>query len=427
MPPRVYVRGSGGERSWCPPRRERGAGSPTIGVMEPRTDADVVIVGGSLAGCAAARRLALAGARVVVIEQRPGRAAYKRLCGHYIQAGATPEIERLGLVAPLEAAGAVRNAVDVCTPAGWIRRPALPHGYSIRREVLDPLVRRLATETPGVTYRGGLAVRDLVREGGRVIGVVATDRDRRPAAFRARLVVAADGRRSTVARLAGVPAASAPNHRCCFFAYWRGLDEPGRVWRLGRDVVLAVPNDDGLTILALFAHRDRLPELTRDLDGGLRAAVRALPEAPAVDRARRVSKILGYKEHVNLWRPAAPGAALALVGDAAMSLDPVPAIGCGWALESAGWLADAVGPALRGEDDLDAALDRYGREHECRLGGHRALIAEAALAGPPSAPQARLARAAVHDAEAARVFFRLATRMAPVEEILTPAALARFA
>ena len=236
MPPRVYVRGSGGERSWCPPRRERGAGSPTIGVMEPRTDADVVIVGGSLGGCAAARRLALAGARVVVIEQRPGRAAYKRLCGHYIQAGATPEIERLGLVAPLEAAGAVRNAVDVCTPAGWIRRPALPHGYSIRREVLDPLVRRLATETPGVTYRGGLAVRDLVREGGRVIGVVATDRDGRPAAFRARLVVAADGRRSTVARLAGVPAASAPNHRCCFFAYSRGLDEPGRVWRLGRDV-----------------------------------------------------------------------------------------------------------------------------------------------------------------------------------------------
>jgi hypothetical protein len=33
----------------------------------------------------------------------------------------------------------------------------------------------------------------------------------------------------------------------------------------------------------------------------------------------------------------------------------------------------------------------------------------------------------VHDEEAARVFFRLATRMAPAEEILTPAALARSA
>ena len=145
MPPRVYGRGSGGERSWCPPRRERGAGSPTIGVMEPRTDADVVIVGGSLAGCAAARRLALAGARVVVIEQRPGRAAYKRLSGHYIQAGATPEIERLGLVAPPRGRGRgpqrgrrvharrVESGVPRCRTA-----------TASVAQVLDPLVRRLA-------------------------------------------------------------------------------------------------------------------------------------------------------------------------------------------------------------------------------------------------------------------------------------------
>ena len=130
--------------------------------------------------------------------------------------------------------------------------------------------------------------------------------------------------------------------------------------------------------------------------------------------------MLGYKDHVNLWRPPAPGGRLALIGDAALSLDPVPAIGCGWALQSAGWLVDATTAALHGEEHLEAALARYAREHERQLGGHRRLIVEAALAGPPSEAQRRLISAAVRDVRAARVFFAISTRAAPVEEILTP-------
>jgi len=42
--------------------------------------------------------------------------------------------------------------------------------------------------------------------------------------------------------------------------------------------------------------------------------------------------------------PSAPG--MALVGDAALAIDPLWGVGCGWALQSAEWLADSVAPAL---------------------------------------------------------------------------------
>ncbi|HMC49699.1 MAG TPA: FAD-dependent oxidoreductase [Solirubrobacterales bacterium] len=79
----------------------------------PDRDYDVVVVGGSLAGCAAARLLALRGARVAVVEKRPELNAYKVVCTHNIQAGAMPAIERLGIGPAIRKAGAVRAQSDI--------------------------------------------------------------------------------------------------------------------------------------------------------------------------------------------------------------------------------------------------------------------------------------------------------------------------
>lgn len=54
------------------------------------SDYDAVIVGASLAGCAAAIGLGRAGARVALVERQPDLAAFKRICSHQIQASATP-------------------------------------------------------------------------------------------------------------------------------------------------------------------------------------------------------------------------------------------------------------------------------------------------------------------------------------------------
>ena len=114
---------------------------------------DVAIVGAGIGGCTAARLFAQRGARVALIEKRPDPAAYKTVCTHFIQSSATPVIERLGLAERLDARGAIHNAVDMWTPySGWIEQPRDdPYGYSITRKVLDPLLREMTAETPGVS------------------------------------------------------------------------------------------------------------------------------------------------------------------------------------------------------------------------------------------------------------------------------------
>src|SRR5919112_6402313 len=79
------------------------------GSDDAMTDFDAVIVGASLAGCATAIHLGRAGANVALVERRPDPDAFKRVCGHFIQASGVPALRRLGAIEALEAAGAVRG------------------------------------------------------------------------------------------------------------------------------------------------------------------------------------------------------------------------------------------------------------------------------------------------------------------------------
>ena len=231
-------------------------------------DVDVAIVGGSLAGCAAAHRLAREGLRVAVVEKSPDPLAYKRLCGHFIQAGATAGDRAARPRRPASRrAGGVRNArrrVHARSGGSGARRRS-PHGYSIRRVKLDPLVRRLADRDAGrhLPRRPRCATRSATAGGD---GRRRARPRRAPAAFRARLVVGADGRHSTVARLAGVPAASVPNDRFCYFAYYAGLEEPGRVWRgAGATSSWPSPTTTGSRSSRRSSHRDGLRGVRRPI------------------------------------------------------------------------------------------------------------------------------------------------------------------
>jgi flavin-dependent dehydrogenase len=384
---------------------------------------DVVVVGASLAGCAAARLFGLAGARVALVERRPDPAAYKVACTHNILSSATPTVERLGLAALLDARGAVRGRPEFWTPSGgWIRPTGVPYGYGVTRATLDPMLRRLAAETPGVDLLlGKTAVRRL-DEGGRTVGVVVKDRGGAELELRARLVVGADGRGSAVARLARLRGRVRANHRFFYFAYWRrvrpAVANP-RLWLLDPDGAAAFPNEDDLTVVVAVFHRSRLATVRADPEAEYRRLVDGLDDGPDLAGAERASALLGALEAPNVIRPAA-GRGVALVGDAALAADPVFGVGCGWALESAEWLVDHTAAAVLGDGDLDRALGRYRRAFLRRLGLHHLQIADFSSGRMLRANERITFRAAATDPVLARAIEEVTSRRSTPLRMLDP-------
>jgi 2-polyprenyl-6-methoxyphenol hydroxylase-like FAD-dependent oxidoreductase len=391
-----------------------------------RAEFDVVIAGASIAGCATARLFAIAGARVALVERRPDPAAYKVACTHQIQSSAVPAIERLGLAPSLEQAGAARPRAASWTPyGGWLRFPAdAPAGYGISRRRLDPMVRELAVGTPGVEYLPGETVVRVLGDRQRAEGVEVERRDHRRRSLRATLTVAADGRDTTVARLARVPARVLPHNRFVYFAYWHGVRTPeteARLWLLDPDAVAVFPNEDGLTLIAAAPHRARLAAFRADPEAGYSRMLAGLADGPGLAAAERVSKLIGKLEMPNTMRPAArPG--LAFVGDAALATDPLFGVGCGWAFQSAEWLVEETRAALLGDGrrDLDAALGRYRRAFRRRLGPHHMQIADYSTGRRMRLNERLIFRAAARDPVLAAAVEKVATRRSTLLPLLDP-------
>jgi 2-polyprenyl-6-methoxyphenol hydroxylase-like FAD-dependent oxidoreductase len=376
---------------------------------------DAVIVGASLAGCATAILMGRGGARVALVEKRPDPAAFKRICSHFIQASAVPTLERLRLLDPIIAAGGIRSHARVWSPWGWVTAPRdrTVAGVSLRREVLDPLVREAAAATPGVELILGHEACRLIREDDAFRGVVVRDSSGGETHLRAPLVVGADGRDSTIAELSGVPAKTLPHERFAYGCYFEdAVPDPSLdswLWFLDPDIAAAFPTDSGLTMYVAMPTKARLPEFKRDPLAALIDYVAAIPDAPPIRSGRAVEPLLGKIEMPNrVRRPVAPG--LALVGDAALAADPLFGVGCGWALQSGEWLADSVAPALHGTEPLAAGLRRYRRRHRRELRGHAYLIHDYSTGRRMQLPERLSFSAAARDPDLAVILDAYATR-----------------
>jgi flavin-dependent dehydrogenase len=395
---------------------------------------DAIVVGGSIAGCTAATFLGRQGARVALLERSPKEDAYKVICTHAILACATGTLQRLGLAEQIEAAGGLRNRGNFWTRRGWVRpRPPagvkeLPYGYNIRRERFDPMIRSLAASTEGVDYLPGATVTELIRdETGRPRGVrAAVGGEAREVC--ARVVIGADGRDSTVAELAGLPAKVKPNARFIYFAHYRNLPlrTPILIWNLEPDGAAAFANEDGITLISCAPHKDRLPEFREDLEGAFVRFFAAVPGAPDLSVGQRVSKIMGRIDLSNIRRRAS-GPGVALVGDAAQATDPLVGVGCGWALQSGEWLASELAGSFSSDRAIERALGRYRRQHRRALAAHHWLICDYATGRPLTPLERMLFRAGTRDENVARALHRMLNRTATPQRILTPGLLARIA
>jgi flavin-dependent dehydrogenase len=388
---------------------------------------DAVVVGASLAGCTTALQLGRAGLRVAVVERQRSMGAHKGLCGHFVLGGTKPTLERLGLWQAMLDRGAATSRPRVWTGDGWVDPDVdrLDPAISLRRRVLDPFLRQLVADTPGVELLLGHRVTGLLTEGRRVTGVRATS-DAGEQALPARLVVGADGHTSPVARLAGVEADAAPNGRFLYWSYYRDLpagEEP-KLWLVGADVAVIVPTDDGLWLVGVFGAKAGLEPFADRRHEAIERYLSDLPESPSLHPEQRVGKVVGTSDYPFARRDPVPRPGLVLVGDAATTSDPVPAVGCGWAFRSAEWLTDAVIPALHGRRDLGRAARAYRRSHRF-VDRYDRLARRDALTLDVPRPARLIREAATHDSDVARRLGLFAMRAAPPSVVMNPRTLAR--
>jgi flavin-dependent dehydrogenase len=264
---------------------------------------DVVVIGGGPAGLATAIGLAAAGFETAVVERR--RPPIDRACGEGLMPDGLVELAALGIHLPLEETADFRGIRyldgDIIAEAEF-RGGA---GRGIRRTVLHRAMASRAAELE-VDLRWGVRCTSMEP------GVVSTD----AGPIRGRWIVAADGRNSMIRRSAGLDARIRRRRRVGVRRHFglRPWTDHVEVYWSDRCEAYVTPVGRDLIGVALLNHGKRakfddllleFPQLSARLDG---AEVASRDRGAGPFGQRCSSPVSGR---------------LALVGDAAGSLDPI--------------------------------------------------------------------------------------------------------
>ncbi|HEY1834543.1 MAG TPA: NAD(P)/FAD-dependent oxidoreductase [Solirubrobacteraceae bacterium] len=337
---------------------------------------DVVVVGARLAGCAIASSLARAGRQVLVLD----RMAFPsdQLSTHALMPAGTSELARMGALPGILALdpSRVRNVhVEVDGVIARERfRPAADgtdFGVCVPRDLQDvELVR--AARASGAEVRERCTLVELRWRAGRVAGIVYRDADGATHEVECRLLVGADGRRSTVAALVGAwrPYRLSRNGRGLVFRYLEEDPHAGAFeaetyyqWREGSSIAFAFPcTPAGRLLVLMMGHRDEVPQARSDPEGYWRRKLAEHPGLAArVAGAGPASKLRSTGETPAFFR-ASSGPGWALAGDAGHFKDPVTGQGMRDAMFAGRTLAEAL--LAEGALDDPATTDRATRRWE---------------------------------------------------------------
>jgi 2-polyprenyl-6-methoxyphenol hydroxylase-like FAD-dependent oxidoreductase len=327
----------------------------------PPSPYDVVVVGARCAGAATAMLLARAGHRVLVVDR--GRYGTDTLSTHALMRGGVIQLHRWGVLPAVIAADTtpVRQATffygDESTVVPIAARDGIDALYAPRRHVLDRLLVDAAADA-GADVVYGIRIAGLERsDAGRVVGVVLEDRHGDAHHVAARVVVGADGLRSTVARLTGASPYRLGQHASAtMYGHWSGLQVEGYGWYFAPGLsVAAIPTNAGQVCVSVSAPGAVFARaFTGSADRGFRKLLSQVAPglAEQVSQAELPGRIHGFAGHVGFFRQAS-GPGWALVGDAGYFKDPLTAHGITDALRDAELLATAI------DAGSDEALARY--------------------------------------------------------------------
>lgn len=233
----------------------------------------------------------------------------------------------------------------------------------------------------GADVREGWDMVDVLWRAGRVAGVLAKDPDGEVHELRAKLVIGADGRRSTVAARVGAwrPYRASRNGRGLVFRY---LDDPRadtrenatlHQWRDGDSFCMTFPSAPKPRLVALvMGPASDVARARKDPEGTWAEFERRHPGwARRLEGATNLSKLRSTADVPAFFRPSS-GPGWALAGDSGHFKDPVIGNGQRDAMWMGHRLATMAAPDLDDPAALDGTLRRYeqDRDEECLSAYH---------------------------------------------------------
>lgn len=330
------------------------------------------MVGAGPAGAATAAFLAMAGARVTLID----RASFPRPkpCAEYLSPQAARILDAVGVLEKVERAGGEKlRGMCISAPDGGSFTGRFSSsrghvafrefGFALPRTVLDAILVDRAREL-GVQVREGTRVRDLARDGQRVNGVVI-EGSRTTTTLRGAVVVGADGLRSVVARRLGLVSIGRWPRRLAAVVHCRGISGMTSCGEMHvfRDGYVGLADiGHGLTNVSIV-----VPWRSRSrLQGGIKEFVSEWLSRPGLRQRTAAATMVGEPAVTGPFNSSSRKAwdsGAALVGDAAEFLDPFTGEGIHTALRGAEILAPhALAAARAGTPEAaDSALVGYER------------------------------------------------------------------
>jgi flavin-dependent dehydrogenase len=333
---------------------------------------DAIVIGGGPGGSTAGALLAEHGHRVLLLEREP----FPR---YHIGESLIPytwfTLDRLGVVDWLKNSACPKKySVQFVSITGRVSQPfyffkTIKHECSLTWQVwrseFDAMLLDNARKK-GCEVRQGTAVRDVIMDGTRVVGVVAETPDG-PREIRARAVVDATGRDSMLTRRFGWKERDAELNKIAVWSYYKGAKrDPGL--DEGATTVAYVPEKGWFWYIPL--HSDIV---SVGVVGEPSYLYRDTRE-PSEIYAREVKACSWIHDHVKVGEQVEPvrvtgeysyhsrrigGDGFCLVGDAFAFLDPLFSTGVFLALTSGAMAADTLHEALLANDVSAARFEGY--------------------------------------------------------------------
>lgn len=390
---------------------------------------DAIVVGARCAGAPTAMLLARAGYRVLLLD----RAGFPSdtLSTHLIHPPGVAALARWGLLDRVRASGcpalerAVYQVADVELSGCGRGVEGQRFGYSPRRHILDPILADGAVAA-GVEFRDHCSVnRLLFDDSGRVVGVEGLHHGSR-FVERARLVIGADGMRSTVGRLVGAEFVSRhPLLTCAYYSYFGDVPADFELYERPGSWVAAVPTNDAATLVLVYLPQQQFDRVRHNAETAYTEQIRHT--APGLfDRLHgqpRLERLRGTGQQQNFFRgPAGPG--WALIGDAAHHKDSITARGISDAFWQAESLVEHLGDRLDDPRAVDERLTDYALDlQETLSDGYQATLSVARLEVHPR--RLALLRAVQSDPDLTTTYFDVLAGAKPATALFRPRLPAR--